>query len=376
MEQRERRACADVGAQAQFYAMVCGLYEIEQPRAEEQVRGRAYRDARAGLRQSRAFTGRQVDAVREDRARADETEPVIGIEIVARAGETVEHGGAFPGVFGQMRVKQDVGVSCEQFAGQCQLLVGRGQRETGGDGVAQPALPAPFFDQHFGFGVRGFDGVLEAGGAQVHQHFAADDPHVARLGRFEQRVDRVGVDGCENQCAGRAVTQQFVTEVARNVTRMRGIGEGRFSGEDVPFQPVEELFAISRDAVHLRVVDMRIDEAGHDQAGQMFDRHIGEAGREIGIGAARDDDAVFDDQQTVGVVADGLRIDDRVAAYRQDCPSKCAGHQSGSAVRNARTTWAELTEARCMNVSMRLASASPPARSDRLRNTIAGVVLA
>ena len=46
---------------------------------------------------------------------------------------------------------------------------------------------------------------------------------------------------------------------------MRRVGEARFRGEGVAFQPVEEMLAVAADDVGLRAVHMRIDEAGHQK---------------------------------------------------------------------------------------------------------------
>ncbi len=74
--------------------------------------------------------------------------------------------------------------------------------------------------------------------------------------------------------------------------------------KDVAFEPFEQLAAISGDAVRLGIMDMRVDEAGHNQARQAVDRHARKARRKIGMIAERDDQAVLDDEQPIGMVAD------------------------------------------------------------------------
>ena len=54
---------------------------------------------------------------------------------------------------------------------------------------------------------------------------------------------------------------------------MRGIGEFLLLDEGVFLQPFEQLRAIGRDHLRLRIVDMGVDESGQNQrVGVMFDR--------------------------------------------------------------------------------------------------------
>ena len=79
-----RRARADIGADADPDAVTIGLRQIEQARAEEHVAGRAEGDAGARLGHARQRPVAHVDAMGEDRARPDQAEPVVDVEIVAR----------------------------------------------------------------------------------------------------------------------------------------------------------------------------------------------------------------------------------------------------------------------------------------------------
>ena len=194
----------------------------------------------------------------------------------------------------------------DQRAGIGELLGAGGGREARRDGIAQAAAAAPSGDQCLGVGAAGGDGVAQALRPQVHQHLAGDDPHVALERGFEERVDRAGVDGGEDERAGGAVAEQLVEEEGGHRVGVAAVGEGLFGREDMAFEPLHELFAVRGDALDLRIMDMGIDEAGDDQAVQPLDLGLGERLGEIGIAAAGEDEAVLDDEQAVLEMADRL----------------------------------------------------------------------
>ena len=70
------------------------------------------------------------------------------------------------------------------------------------------------------------------------------------------------------------------------------------------------------DAIELRIMDVRVNEAGDDEEGaQILHGHIGEAGCEIGIGAAREDMAVGAISGAVGTHANvPPSVEERVCA--------------------------------------------------------------
>jgi hypothetical protein len=70
-----------------LHAVRVGAGEIEQPRSEEQVRRRAEGDARAGFAHPCQRAIVEMDAVREDRSRPDQPEPVIDVEIIGFVGK-------------------------------------------------------------------------------------------------------------------------------------------------------------------------------------------------------------------------------------------------------------------------------------------------
>ncbi len=116
------------------------------------------------------------------------------------------------------------------------------------------------------------------------------------------------MDGAEDESAGGAVAQQFVEEEGRNLRAMRFVGKGGLGREDVAFEPFEQLFAMRGDAVGLWEMNMRVDEAGHDQpAGMIDDLGASEARGEFVPCAEGGDMAVLDREQPVQVVQDRRR---------------------------------------------------------------------
>ena len=190
---------------------------------------------------------------------------------------------------------QHIGMRRDQRARAGELRVGGGQREARRDGITKPPAPAPPGDQRLAVGAAAFGRIVKRRGAEIHQHLARDDPHVAGERRLEQRVDRGRMDGGKDQCAGGAVAQQLVQEEAGDFVGMGAVRKRRFGREDMAFEPFEQLRAVRSDPIGLRVMNMRIDEARDDEpGGKMLDRHVGETLGEIGMSTERHDQAILD----------------------------------------------------------------------------------
>ena len=82
---------------------------------------------------------------------------------------------------------------------------------------------------------------------------------------------------------------------------MGGIGELLLLDEGIVVQPVEELRAVGADDLSLRIVDVRVDEAGHDKAaGMVVDRHAWRrACKHLARLSYRFDTSVRDENRTV-----------------------------------------------------------------------------
>jgi hypothetical protein len=77
---------------------------------------------------------------------------------------------------------------------------------------------------------------------------------------------------------------------------MRRVGEALFFDEGVGVEPFEQVGGVAGGHLHLREVNMRVDEAGHQQMRPMInDLDVRWRLRgDIPIGAGSDDQAVFD----------------------------------------------------------------------------------
>ena len=64
---------------------------------------------------------------------------------------------------------------------------------------------------------------------------------------------------------GGAVARQFVEEEFGDACCVHRIAEFLFLDEGVFLEPFEELRAVGRDHLGLRIMDMRVDKAGHDE---------------------------------------------------------------------------------------------------------------
>ena len=70
---------------------------------------------------------------------------------------------------------------------------------------------------------------------------------------------------------GGAVAQEFIEEMYRDAFGMGRLDELALLREGVGVQPFQEVGSIGADDLHLRKVDMRIDETGQDEVRTMVD---------------------------------------------------------------------------------------------------------
>ena len=163
----------------------------------------------------------------------------------------------------------------EQCAKLGELLVGRGDGKARRHRVALPpgAVPAPDEIAAVGDGSR--RRREQSGRAvAVHDGIAGDHAGVALMRGGEQSFGRSRMSGAIGDRCGGAVARQFVEKEFGVARGMRRIGEFLLLDEGVFLQPFEQLRAVGRDHLGLRKMDMRVDEARHDQrAGVMLHPH-------------------------------------------------------------------------------------------------------
>ena len=81
--------------------------------------------------------------------------------------------------------------------------------------------------------------------------------------------------GTEYQRRRRTVPDKFIDEDRGNLARISLIRESHLPRECVSVKPVEQLFAVRRDRVNLRIVHVAVYEPRHDQlAGVVLDTDI------------------------------------------------------------------------------------------------------
>ncbi len=155
----------------------------------------------------------------------------------------------------------------------------RGHGEARRHRIVEPAALAPARDQRLALVVAALRVVREAGGrVAVHHHLAGDHPRAAP--RPPRRTRRRIRDGQCNRpprssCPGGTVRRERTAP-----PRSLWAGSANFcSSTNVYFlQPFEQLRAIGGDDPGLRIMDMRVDEAGqHQPAGMVVDRAPGGA---------------------------------------------------------------------------------------------------
>src|SRR5439155_20038611 len=136
---------------------------------------------------------------------------------------------------------------------------------------------------------------------------------------------RFGMDGREHRGGGRAVTQQLREEEVGNLAGVGGIVEPPLGWKRVAREPFEQLFAVGRDDVGLRVMDVRVDEAWDDQLPRVID--------DFGIGGKRGEQrwrvtaaldlAVRQHEQAIGPMLVGtIECDDRIVDEVDDLRAK------------------------------------------------------
>ena len=113
-------------------------------------------------------------------------------------------------------------------------------------------------------------------GLQVHRgevlHFLSDPGADAPAGSFEYFPDGVLIirDGrmhrAEDERRGGAIAHQLVEEDLRDCAGVREIGKARFFGKRVVAQPVQQVAPTRGNDIDLRVVNMSVDEARHQNA--------------------------------------------------------------------------------------------------------------
>ena len=229
LQQRIAGAAADVGRQRDAHARLVEPPHVEQARAQEQIGRRAER-GHAPLRRERGDLGvLQMDAMAEDRFRAEQAEALVDVEIVARLRKQLL-GQAISAWFSlEMRLhvaRRDIRATSAPAAASCASR--RGDREARRDRIAEPAAAAPALDQRLAFVIAALRGVGQRGRrVAVHHHLARDHARAALLACREERVDRFRPHGAIDHRRRRALAEHLVEEEFAR-PRRHGAGSENF----------------------------------------------------------------------------------------------------------------------------------------------------
>ena len=270
-----------------------------------------------------------MNAMAEHRARTGQARPRVDVDIASRFREQRRDAGDLGLVF--IGVGLDVAVRklARQGARGVQLRLRRRHREARGDGVAEPAATAPALDQRLALVVTALRGVHERlRRVAVHHHLAGDHPRAARFGRGEERIDGLRMHSAIDHRGRGAGAKQFVEKELGDARAMRGIGEFLLLDERIVMEPVEQLRAVGADHLGLRIMDVRVDEAGHDEAAGMIvdNRALRRAGENVARFADRLDPAAGDqDRAVLDERMSGRSACRRIVVERQDAAANDPG---------------------------------------------------
>ena len=222
--------------------------------------------AGSGLDQAGLFAGGQVDRVAVDRAFAQKTLGLIGIQIIAGLGEQVANPGNLVRLFGKVGLHQAVGVLAPERPQSGELFGRRSRRKARRDDIGQPVDAVPFLQQRLAVVIGRLRRVAQAvRGVPIHAGLAGKKAHPPQLGGGEDCVHAGGVDrGIAADRSGTAREDQVEISVS-DFSGICGIAKAHFLGEGVSIQPVDQPLAPAGDDRSLRIVNMGVDESGRDQ---------------------------------------------------------------------------------------------------------------
>ncbi len=287
---------------------------VEQAGAEEGVRGRAVRDTGTARAKGGPLALGQVDGVAEIRAGTGQAIALIDAEIIGRLGEERAHPGDFIVVFADMGLHQCRRMLAPKHARRFELFRRRCRGKTRSDRIGQPSALVPAFDERLRLVVAALSRVPQPlRRIAVHHHLARRHAQTALLGAGEKRVHRLRMDGAVDRRRRGAVAQALIEKMLGYRARIVRVREFQLRREGVAVQPVEKLLAIGGDHLALRIVDMAVDEARHDQVGRVvIDGDAGMFRQHVGRRPGLDDGPVFHHHRAVRIE------EDRIAAARPE----------------------------------------------------------
>ena len=207
----------------------------------------------------------------EDRARPQQAVARVDVQVTAAVGEQLAHPLDLQAILGQMGVYEHVRVLARQ-APRALELRHRGRRcEARRDRIQQAFVAVPRRDELAHLALAPGRAVAQSLRAvSVHERLARDHAQPARGGGLEEGLGRTLVNRAEHLRRSRALTHKLIEKELGHGARIDRIGETQLGRVRVVFEPFEQIAPAGGDHVHLRIVDMRVDEARHDQPLTMF----------------------------------------------------------------------------------------------------------
>lgn len=304
-QQRIGRAAADVGGNGRAHAVALQPRLVEQPAAEEEVGRRAEHGDGAGLAHHAKFPVIHVDAVAEQGLVAKKAVALVDGQIVGMAGIEIQRVGDLVVVLVDVGLQVAVGVLGKERAGHLQLRRCRGDGKARRDDIERAAPAMPLGHQRLAVVIGRLRGVAEGRGrVAVHHRLAAQHAHAARLRLAEIGAHGIGVAGAIGHRRRRAMGNQRVIEGGGDALAVGEIGEFLLGREGVVVEPVEELVGPGGNHLRLREMQVRVNEAGHQEMRPVVGHRRGRRGccLDLGEGAHGGDEAVLDQETAIGVM--------------------------------------------------------------------------
>ena len=284
-----------------------GAHGIERhdAAAQEEIRRRAMRHARARGGDGLALALAEMDAMPEHRARREQPALRIHIRVIPRAGELVPHLLDLLQILREMRLDMRT-VAARQLRRAAHELLAARHGEARAERVFEEAVvrAMPGLAQALGLMQRDGDDLrrLErAVAAHVHHHFSHHDPQPALRRGVECGLARVLVNrGIDHRRRG-AVPGEFGEERAALAPAFRS-DELALQREYVLPQPRQQLALPAGHRGVLREVRVQVDEAGENRRAprvQPPHRLRARLARELRVIADLRDRATSEDERAV-----------------------------------------------------------------------------
>ncbi len=258
------------------------------------------------VREERQLALGRVHVVGEHGAGPDKTVTVVGVDVVLGLGEERCDGSHLRRVLVDVRGEARAGDVLHDRPAGVQQVVGGRVREARCHGIPRAAAAVPAAGQRGRLLVGALGGAEQCRGKRAVADDEARRDAEADPGRLrEQRLDRRREVRAEDERGRGSGRHETLHELRRNVHGVARVGEPGLLRQGAAVEPFEQRHPEGADDSNLGVVDVRVDEAGQqDATTEVDDRLVAVAGCDVGVGTAFPDDAAPDQQPGVLVRAE------------------------------------------------------------------------